>query len=255
MVPVTLFRAKPSLPFLNRPLLARALDGLAAHGVTEVVVNVHHRPESLLPLLAERPGLGLRVSRETELLGTSGGLARAADAFRGGGTFLCVNSDVVTDIDFRAGTLLTRNVLEAAKAAANWVLGAVRAKMNDEGIGSAVGVRAVLPAEHLAGLLTLVDNGTLSGSMAKDVFERMFASGRRAEDIVEAEGLAQVDDESLLGDLVVGVLGAHADAVAQYRGGKTTAFGFLVGQVMKAADGKANPRRVNELLRKALASG
>ena len=108
MVPVTLFRAKPALPFLNRPLLARALDGLAAHGVTEVVVNIHHRPESLLPLLAERPGLGIRVSRETELLGTSGGLARAADAFRDGGTFLCVNSDVVTDIDFRAAVAAHR---------------------------------------------------------------------------------------------------------------------------------------------------
>jgi aspartyl-tRNA(Asn)/glutamyl-tRNA(Gln) amidotransferase subunit B len=80
----------------------------------------------------------------------------------------------------------------------------------------------------------------------------MLATGRSADDIVSAEGLAQLDDESQILELVNDVLGRHADAVAQYRSGKTNALGFLVGQVMKATAGKANPSRVNELLKRAL---
>jgi aspartyl-tRNA(Asn)/glutamyl-tRNA(Gln) amidotransferase subunit B len=82
----------------------------------------------------------------------------------------------------------------------------------------------------------------------------MFTSGRDAAEIVASEGLAQIDDDAQIAELVTGVLGAHQDAVAQYRAGKRTTFGFLVGQVMKAAGGKANPRRVNDLLRRALES-
>ena len=78
----------------------------------------------------------------------------------------------------------------------------------------------------------------------------MFASGRTADDIVGAEGLTQIDDESQLAGLIADVLAKNADAVAMYQGGKATTFGFLVGQVMKAAGGKANPKRVNELLKK-----
>jgi aspartyl-tRNA(Asn)/glutamyl-tRNA(Gln) amidotransferase subunit B len=88
--------------------------------------------------------------------------------------------------------------------------------------------------------------------MAKDVFEKMFISRRAADEIVAAEGLSQIDDESAILALIDDALRQHADAVAQYRGGKATAFGFLVGQVMKATTGKANPKRVNELLRKKL---
>jgi aspartyl-tRNA(Asn)/glutamyl-tRNA(Gln) amidotransferase subunit B len=80
----------------------------------------------------------------------------------------------------------------------------------------------------------------------------MFASGRSADDIVAAEGLTQIDDESQIAALIADVLAKHADAVAQYRAGKTTTFGFLIGQVMKAAAGKANPKRVNDLLKRAL---
>ena len=100
----------------------------------------------------------------------------------------------------------------------------------------------------------MVERGTISGSIAKGVFEKMFASGRSAEEIVAAEGLTQIDDESELVGLIAGVLAEHADAATAYRGGKATAFGFLVGQVMKAGRGKANPKRVNELLKRALES-
>jgi aspartyl-tRNA(Asn)/glutamyl-tRNA(Gln) amidotransferase subunit B len=80
----------------------------------------------------------------------------------------------------------------------------------------------------------------------------MYTSGRAAQEIVAADGLTQIDDDSHLVGLIADVLAKQAEAVAQYRGGKTATFGFLVGQVMKAAAGKANPKRVNELLRRAL---
>ena len=89
--------------------------------------------------------------------------------------------------------------------------------------------------------------------VAKEVFEKMIASGSTAADIVTAEGLTQIDDESQIVTLIEEVLSRNREAVAQYRSGKTATFGFLVGQVMKAASGKANPQRVNDLLRKALA--
>jgi aspartyl-tRNA(Asn)/glutamyl-tRNA(Gln) amidotransferase subunit B len=109
-----------------------------------------------------------------------------------------------------------------------------------------------LTPQRLAGLLALVEKGTISGSMAKDVFEKMYASGQTADAIVAAEGLAQIDDESQIVGLIGDVLSKHAEVAAQFRGGKASAFGFLVGQVMKAAGGKANPKRVNELLKRAL---
>jgi aspartyl-tRNA(Asn)/glutamyl-tRNA(Gln) amidotransferase subunit B len=112
-----------------------------------------------------------------------------------------------------------------------------------------------LPIERLTGLLALVEQNVISGSVAKTVFDTMIASGRTAEDIVAAEDLAQIDDEGQIARLVAEVLAKNASVVAQYRGGKSSAFGFLVGQVMKAASGKANPQRVNELLKRALEVG
>ena len=108
------------------------------------------------------------------------------------------------------------------------------------------------PIERLTGLLALVEKNVISGSIAKTVFDTMIASGRTAEEIVAAEDLAQINDEGQIARLVAEVLAKNASAVAQYRGGKSSAFGFLVGQVMKAAGGKANPKRVNELLKRVL---
>jgi len=85
------------------------------------------------------------------------------------------------------------------------------------------------------------------------VLEKMLATGATAEAIVAADGLTQINDESQVAGLIANVLSSNGDAVAQYRAGKTAAFGYLVGQVMKAAGGRANPRRINELLKKALA--
>jgi aspartyl-tRNA(Asn)/glutamyl-tRNA(Gln) amidotransferase subunit B len=139
-----------------------------------------------------------------------------------------------------------------AKAASNWIMGELARKLKEQNLDVA---SSPLAPDRLAGLIALVEKGTISGPMAKDVFDRMFNSNQPAEAIVAEEGLAQIDDEAQIGILISEVLSRNPDAVGQYRGGKTSTFGFLVGQVMKAAAGKANPRRVNELLMRALQSG
>jgi aspartyl-tRNA(Asn)/glutamyl-tRNA(Gln) amidotransferase subunit B len=135
------------------------------------------------------------------------------------------------------------------KAASNWIMGELARALNEHGVDIA---SSPIDAARLAGLIALVEKGTLSATMAKGVFEKMYASNGTAEAIVANEGLAQIDDEAEIARLIAEVLAAHPDPVAQYRGGKSTAFGFLVGKVMQAAGGKANPKRVNELLRRAL---
>jgi aspartyl-tRNA(Asn)/glutamyl-tRNA(Gln) amidotransferase subunit B len=139
-----------------------------------------------------------------------------------------------------------------AKSASNWIMGELARKLKEQNLDVA---SSPLEPDRLAGLIGLIEKGVISGPMAKDVFDRMFSSNLAAEAIVAAEGLAQIDDESQIGILISEVLSRNADAVVQYRGGKTSTFGFLVGQVMKAAGGRANPRRVNELLTRALQSG
>jgi aspartyl-tRNA(Asn)/glutamyl-tRNA(Gln) amidotransferase subunit B len=135
------------------------------------------------------------------------------------------------------------------KAASNWVMGELLRTLNERGI--AIG-DVPLAAADLAGLIALIDRGTISNAIAKDVFARMFESGRSADEIVRAEGLAQIGDESAVLAIVRDVIGRHADAVTQYRAGKQQTFGFLVGQVMKGSKGKANPKMANELLRREL---
>jgi aspartyl-tRNA(Asn)/glutamyl-tRNA(Gln) amidotransferase subunit B len=128
-------------------------------------------------------------------------------------------------------------------------MGELTRKMNEAGIGIA---EVPLPPERLAGLIQLVDSGTISGPIAKDVFEKMYASGQTAGEIVQGEGLARIDDEGAVAAAVKDVMSAHPGPVAQYRAGKQQTFGFLVGQVMKAMKGKANPALVNEVLRRTL---
>jgi len=135
------------------------------------------------------------------------------------------------------------------KAASNWMMGELTRALKDS--GRDIGAAPVSP-ERLAGLVMLIEKGTISGAIAKSVFEKMFASGRTADDIVSAEGLTQIDDDGHIQELIANVMRANPDAVKGYRAGKTSTFGFLVGQVMKAASGKANPKRVNESLKRAL---
>jgi aspartyl-tRNA(Asn)/glutamyl-tRNA(Gln) amidotransferase subunit B len=136
-----------------------------------------------------------------------------------------------------------------AKSASNWIMGELARALKEHGADIAT---SPIGADRLAGLIALVEKGAISGSMAKGVFEKMFASNQTADAIVAAEGLAQIDDEAQIVALIAEVLAANAGPAADYRGGKSSAFGFLVGKVMKAASGKANPKRVNELLKRAL---
>jgi aspartyl-tRNA(Asn)/glutamyl-tRNA(Gln) amidotransferase subunit B len=106
--------------------------------------------------------------------------------------------------------------------------------------------------QALAGLIVLIDKGTISNSVGKDVFAKMYDSGRAADAIVAAEGLAQIGDEGALLAIVRDVVGRNAEAVSQYRAGNQQTFGFLVGQVMKGSGGKANPKLASDLLRREL---
>ena len=138
----------------------------------------------------------------------------------------------------------------SAKAASNWIQGEVRRKLNELG---AEDMRTVsMTPVQLAELAALTERGVISSTVAKDVFEQMWATGRSAQTIVEDEGLAQIGDASAIGPIIADVIARNPDAVAQYRAGRTAAIGFLVGQVMKASQGKANPKLVNDLLRQAL---
>jgi aspartyl-tRNA(Asn)/glutamyl-tRNA(Gln) amidotransferase subunit B len=135
------------------------------------------------------------------------------------------------------------------KSVSNWMMGELTRALKDT--GRDILASPVSPA-RLAGLLTLIEKGTISSAIAKGVFEKMFNSARSADEIVSAEGLTQIDDEAHIRELIAEVMQANPDAVKGYRAGKTSTFGFLVGQVMKAASGKANPKRVNESLKRAL---
>ena len=133
-----------------------------------------------------------------------------------------------------------------AKGASNWIMGDLLRRLNEK---RARIEDVELTPDQLAGLIRLVDSGTISGPTAKDVFEKMYGSGRAASEIVATEGLGQVDDEARVQAVVHEVLAAHQTAVAQYRGGKKQTYGFLVGQVIKAMSGKGNPATINALVR------
>jgi aspartyl-tRNA(Asn)/glutamyl-tRNA(Gln) amidotransferase subunit B len=136
------------------------------------------------------------------------------------------------------------------KSASVWLQGEVRRKLKE--IGEDDVGRAAVRADALAELAGLTEKGAISSSVAKEVFEKMWATGRRAGTIVDEEGLGQIGDDTAVAALVADVLARHPDAVAQFRAGKQATFGFLVGQAMKASGGKANPKVVSEALRKAL---
>ena len=135
------------------------------------------------------------------------------------------------------------------KVVSNWIMGDILRHVPDT---RDISQFPVTPS-HLAEMLLMVDKGTISGKIAKTVFEEMVASGRMPQPIVAEKGLVQVSDEGALEKAIQEVLNAHADQVEQYRQGKEKVFGFLVGQVMKTTKGKANPQVVNELLKKMLA--
>ena len=116
---------------------------------------------------------------------------------------------------------------------------------------------STITAEKLAGLLRRVQDNTLSGKMAKDVFDAMWAGehGGDADAIIAAKGLRQISDAGVLEKIVDDVLAANPDVVAEYRAGKEKAFNALVGKAMAATKGKANPAQINAILKKKLGQG
>jgi aspartyl-tRNA(Asn)/glutamyl-tRNA(Gln) amidotransferase subunit B len=135
------------------------------------------------------------------------------------------------------------------RLAANWMLGDFFAALNRTGRGIA---DSPVSAAGLGGLLDLISDATINGRIAKEVLEAMVETGRDAAAIVDERGLRQVTDSGAIDAAVDAVLGANADKVADYKGGKEKLFGFFVGQVMKAMAGKGNPALVNETLKRRL---
>ena len=146
-----------------------------------------------------------------------------------------------------------RDEPEIARQAANWLTGELFGALNRT--GRTLATSPVSPAQA-AELLALVADGTISGSIAKQVFEKMLetmlATGDGAAAIVEREGLKQESDSGAIEAAVDAVIAANADKVEQFKAGKEALFGFFVGQTMKAMQGKANPQVVNEVLRAKL---
>ena len=136
-----------------------------------------------------------------------------------------------------------------AKQASNWVMSELFGALNR--LGKSIEDCPVSPGQA-AELLKLVSDGTLSGSLAKQVFEKMLETGDGAGVIVEREGLKQTSDTGAIEAVIADVLAKNPGQLEQYRSGKDALFGFFVGQTMKAMGGKANPQVVNELLKKAL---
>jgi len=166
--------------------------------------------------------------------------------------------------DYDAGVLTTSKALadyfEACvalynqpKTVSNWVMGELLRELNNAGLSAAA---SPVSPERLVSLLQLVDQGTISLKVAREIFPEVYAGaadGRTPEQIVKAKGLTQVSDERALEKIIDEVMAKNQAQAAQYRSGKETVLGFFVGQVMKASGGKANPGKVNELLKKKLA--
>ena len=136
-----------------------------------------------------------------------------------------------------------------AKLAANWVMGDLSGALNRD--GREIGDSPVSP-QMLGGMLKRISDNTISGKIAKDVFEAMWNGEGEADAVIEAKGLQQVTDTGAIEAMIDEVIAANPGQVEQYRGGKDKLLGFFVGQVMKASKGKANPAQVNEMLKKKL---
>jgi len=137
------------------------------------------------------------------------------------------------------------------KTVSNWVMGELLRELNT---ANAIPESSPVSPEQLVQLLQLVEVGTISLKVARELFPEFYASGKSPDQLVREKGLVQVSDEGVLEKLIQEVLTQYPTQVDQYRGGKEAVLGFLVGQVMKASQGKANPGKVNTLLKQHLIS-
>jgi aspartyl-tRNA(Asn)/glutamyl-tRNA(Gln) amidotransferase subunit B len=136
-----------------------------------------------------------------------------------------------------------------ARATANWIRSELLRELENAGVTAD---KSPVPAAELGALVTIIDEGKISGKQAKDVLVEMFATGKSAAAIVAEKGLVQVSDTGEIDRVIDEVIAASPNQLEQYRSGKEALFGFFVGQVMKASKGKANPKIVNERLKEKL---
>jgi aspartyl-tRNA(Asn)/glutamyl-tRNA(Gln) amidotransferase subunit B len=144
---------------------------------------------------------------------------------------------------------VVRAAPQDAKLAANWVMGELAGALNKDSLE--IGASR-MSAQRLAGLLSRICDQTISGKLAKEVFEAMWSGGADADRVIEERGLKQITDSSAIERAIDEVFSKNPGQLAEYRAGKDKLFGFFVGQVMKATGGKANPAQLNDLLRRKL---
>ncbi len=158
-------------------------------------------------------------------------------------------SQLVSDKDLAAYFETTSRITANPKMSANWILGELTRELNNS--GKAI-TESLLTAEDLAELLITISSGSINNSQGKEVLIEMFATGKPAPEVIKEKGFEQVSDIGAIEKIIEDVMAANEANVAAYRGGNEKLFGFFVGQVMRASQGKANPKVVNELLKNKL---
>ena len=140
-------------------------------------------------------------------------------------------------------------VSNSPKLSANWIMGELSAELNNENLSIN---ESKITSNQLGQLILRIEDGTISGKIAKEIFEKLWSSDNEVDEIIQSEGLEQVTDDKEIESIIDEVVNNNPKQLEQYRSGKDRLFGFFVGQVMKASQGKANPKQVNDILRKKL---
>ena len=140
-------------------------------------------------------------------------------------------------------------VSNSPKLSANWIMGELSAELNNENLSIN---DSKITSNQLGQLILRIEDGTISGKIAKEIFEKLWSSDNEVDEIIQSEGLEQVTDDKEIESMIDKVINNNPEQLEQYRSGKDRLFGFFVGQVMKASQGKANPKQVNDILRKKL---
>ena len=140
-------------------------------------------------------------------------------------------------------------VSNSPKLSTNWIMGELSAELNKENLSIN---ESKISSNKLGQLILRIEDGTISGKIAKEIFEKLWSSDNEVDEIIKSEGLEQVTDDKEIESIIDGVINNNPEQLEQYRSGKDRLFGFFVGQVMKASQGKANPKQVNDILRKKL---
>jgi len=158
-------------------------------------------------------------------------------------------SQLTMDKTFAAYYETIARITANPKLAANWVLGELTRELNNSGKSI---TESLITAEDLAELLVTLESGKINNNQGKEVLMEMFASGRTADEVIKEKGFEQISDSSAIEKIIDEVIAANGTNVEAYRGGNEKLFGFFVGQIMKASGGKANPKVVNEMLKRKL---